>query len=184
MNKNVMLDIETMGTKDNSAIVAIGAVSFNLETGDILSSFYKKISLEDAVKYGEMDASTVVWWLEQSDEARSQITQGDRVPLEDALWEFSFWLTVQGDTENTAVWGNGVNFDNAILKKAYGAVGLDVPWKFWNDRDVRTIVDLGEKLTGVNLKATFPFDGERHNALADAKHQAKYVSAIYKSLQQ
>ncbi|MCW6595330.1 3'-5' exoribonuclease, partial [Yersinia ruckeri] len=27
-----------------------------------------------------------------------------------------------------------------------------------------------------------PFDGERHNALADALHQARYVSAIYQKL--
>jgi hypothetical protein len=182
-NLNAMLDLETMGIKDNSAIVAIGAVCFDLPTGGILDSFYRQVSLEDAVKYGEMDASTVLWWLGQSDEARKQLTQGDRVPLKDALRDFSDWFNSLGNTENATVWGNGVNFDNAILKKAYEAVGLGVPWKFWNDRDVRTIVDLGVKLTGTNLKETIPFVGERHNALADATHQAKYVSAIYRSLQ-
>lgn len=54
-------------------------------------------------------------------------------------------------------------------------------WNCFNDRDVRTIVDLG-RADGFDTKRDMPFDGERHNALADAIHQAKYVSAIYQRL--
>ena len=42
-NLNAMLDLETMGIKDNSAIVAIGAVCFDLHTGGILDSFYRQV---------------------------------------------------------------------------------------------------------------------------------------------
>jgi len=52
----------------------------------------------------------------------------------------------------------------------------------YNDRDVRTIVDLGRALLGFDPKKDMPFTGERHNALDDAIHQAKYVSAIYQAL--
>lgn len=35
---------------------------------------------------------------------------------------------------------------------------------------------------GFDLKRNMPFDGVAHNALADARHQAKYVSAIWQKL--
>ncbi|WP_227499448.1 3'-5' exonuclease, partial [Klebsiella pneumoniae] len=54
-------------------------------------------------------------------------------------------------------------------------------WEYWNDRDVRTMVELGHAINYEPQKA-IPFEGERHNALADAIHQARYVSAIWQRL--
>ena len=80
------------------------------------------------------------------------------------------------------MWGNGAGFDNVIMRSAYQATNLVEPWLHWNDRDVRTIVDLGRTLLGFDPKKELPFEGVRHSALADAKHQARYVSAIYQRL--
>ncbi|EFZ43253.1 endodeoxyribonuclease [Escherichia coli EPECa14] len=33
-----------------------------------------------------------------------------------------------------------------------------------------------------DARTTIPFEGERHNALNDARYQAKYVSAIWQKL--
>lgn len=79
------------------------------------------------------------------------------------------------------VWGNGASFDCVILRNSYSLTGQPVPWQWWNDRDVRTIVELG-KVIGFDPKRDMPFKGTRHNALDDAIHQAKYVSAIWKKL--
>jgi exodeoxyribonuclease VIII len=43
------------------------------------------------------------------------------------------------------------------------------------------MVELG-KAIGFDAKTSTPFEGERHNALADAQHQARYVSAIWQRL--
>ncbi|EMB7753700.1 TPA: 3'-5' exoribonuclease [Serratia marcescens] len=43
------------------------------------------------------------------------------------------------------------------------------------------VVNLGRRV-GFDPKRDLPFDGERHNALADAVHQAQYVSAIHQRL--
>nr|WP_240152663.1 3'-5' exoribonuclease [Erwinia amylovora] len=43
------------------------------------------------------------------------------------------------------------------------------------------MVLLGKQL-GFDSKRDMPFAGERHNALADAIHQAKYVSVIHQLL--
>ena len=40
------------------------------------------------------------------------------------------------------------------------------------------MVNLGRRV-GFDPKRDLPFDGERHNALADAVHQAQYVSLIH-----
>ncbi|EIF5001654.1 3'-5' exoribonuclease, partial [Salmonella enterica subsp. enterica serovar Typhimurium] len=54
-------------------------------------------------------------------------------------------------------------------------------WNYRNDHDVRTMVTLGRAI-GFDPKRDMPFEGDMHNALADARHQAKYVSAIWQKL--
>lgn len=80
------------------------------------------------------------------------------------------------------VWGNGATFDNVILGNAYKATRLRQPWFFANDRDVRTIVDLGRQLRGIDPKKDLELEGVAHNALDDAKFQVRYVSEIFKAL--
>ena len=43
--KHIMLDLETMSTASNAAIVAIGAVEFEPETGKLGREFYCNVSL-------------------------------------------------------------------------------------------------------------------------------------------
>ncbi|MNE76311.1 hypothetical protein D3C80_1725410 [compost metagenome] len=83
------------------------------------------------------------------------------------------------------MWGNGAGFDCTIMASAYDALrkeGFTGTWNGFQDRDVRTVVDMGRDLLGFNPKKEMPFEGVAHTALADAKHQARYVSAIYQRL--
>ena len=177
-----MLDIETLGNSSNAAIVQIAACFFDIETGDIGAEFDILVDIQDSAAYGAIDPSTIKWWFGQSEQAQKVITDGF-TQLEHALHEFKDFL--YGDEESTSkiqVWGNGSGFDNVILANAYKALKMPVPWKHWNDRDVRTIVELGRSIKNVDPKKYMPFDGTPHNALDDAKHQAKYVSEIYRAL--
>ena len=79
------------------------------------------------------------------------------------------------------LWGNGCSFDNVILRRAYALTETPFAVPFWNDRDVRTMVELG-KSVGINPRFDIPFEGDMHNALSDARHQVKYVSAIWQRL--
>lgn len=178
---HVMVDLETMGKKNNAPIVAIGAVVFDPSTGSIGESFYKVVCLESSVNWGAViDPSTVIWWLKQSSEARSAIVNDDAIPLQDALLQFREFVSdnVAGGSKKAQVWGNGASFDNSILRSSYDCIAEDYPWEYWNDRDVRTMVELGQAIS-FDPKTTIPFEGSRHNALADAIHQARYVSAIW-----
>lgn len=181
---HVMVDLETMGKKHNAPIVAIGAVVFDPATGSIGESFYKVVCLESSVNRGAViDPSTVIWWLKQSSEARSAIVNDDAIPLQDALLQFREFVSdnVAGGSKKAQVWGNGASFDNSILRSSYDCIAEDYPWEYWNDRDVRTMVELGQAIS-FDPKTTIPFEGSRHNALADAIHQARYVSAIWQRM--
>ncbi|PXM00609.1 exonuclease [Klebsiella variicola] len=181
---HVMVDLETMGKKHNAPIVAIGAVVFDPATGSIGESFYKVVCLESSVNWGAViDPSTVIWWLKQSSEARSTIVNDDAIPLLDALLQFREFVSdnVAGGSKKAQVWGNGASFDNSILRSSYDCIAEDYPWEYWNDRDVRTMVELGQAIS-FDPKTTIPFEGSRHNALADAIHQARYVSAIWQRI--
>ncbi len=181
---HVMVDLETMGKKNNAPIVAIGAVVFDPATGSIGESFYKVVCLESSVNWGAViDPSTVIWWLKQSSEARSAIVNDDTIPLQDALLQFREFVSdnVAGGSKMAQVWGNGASFDNSILRSSYDCIAEDYPWEYWNDRDVRTMVELGQAIS-FDPKTTIPFEGSRHNALADAIHQARYVSAIWQRI--
>lgn len=178
---HLMLDLETMGNGTHAPIISIGAVFFDPKTGEEGSSFCSNISLESSMRYrARPDASTILWWMEQSAEARQSLI-ADVVDLPESLMAFSDFISSNGNQKFVQVWGNGASFDCVILRSSYALTGLVAPWQWWNDRDVRTIVEMG-KVVGFDPKKDMPFEGTRHNALADAIHQAKYVSAIWQKL--
>lgn len=179
---NVMLDLETMGSGSKAAIVSIGACFFDPLTGQIGAEFEAIVDLQSAAKYGKIDAQTVIWWMNQNAEARKILSDPLACSLEDALIEFSTWISQIEDYRSRAVWGNGCTFDNVILGNAFKACQISQQWPYFGDRDVRTLVDLGRNILGIDPKKDMPFEGVVHNALDDAKHQARYVSYIYQKL--
>ncbi|MED8794906.1 3'-5' exoribonuclease [Escherichia coli] len=175
---HLMIDLETMGKNPDAPIISIGAIFFDPQTGDMGPEFSKTIDLETAG--GVIDRDTIKWWLKQSREAQSAIMT-DEIPLDDALLQLREFIDENSGEFFVHVWGNGANFDNTILRRSYERQGIPCPWRYYNDRDVRTIVELG-KAIDFDARTAIPFEGERHNALDDARYQAKYVSAIWQKL--
>ncbi|HCD7643976.1 TPA: 3'-5' exoribonuclease [Escherichia coli] len=175
---HLMIDLETMGKNPDTPIISIGAIFFDPQTGDVGPEFSKTIDLETAG--GVIDRDTIKWWLKQSREAQSAIMT-DEIPLDDALLQLREFIDENSGEFFVQVWGNGANFDNTILRRSYERQGITCPWRYYNDRDVRTIVELG-KAIDFDARTAIPFEGERHNALDDARYQAKYVSAIWQKL--
>ncbi|MED0533101.1 3'-5' exoribonuclease [Escherichia coli] len=175
---HLMINLETMGKNPDAPIISIGAIFFDPQTGDMGPEFSKTIDLETAG--GVIDRDTIKWWLKQSREAQSAIMT-DEIPLDDALLQLREFIDENSGEFFVHVWGNGANFDNTILRRSYERQGIPCPWRYYNDRDVRTIVELG-KAIDFDARTAIPFEGERHNALDDARYQAKYVSAIWQKL--
>ncbi|MDS1736621.1 3'-5' exoribonuclease domain-containing protein [Escherichia coli] len=175
---HLMIDLETMGKNPDAPINAIAGKFFDPQTGDMGPEFSKTIDLETAG--GVIDRDTIKWWLKQSREAQSAIMT-DEIPLDDALLQLREFIDENSGEFFVQVWGNGATFDNVILRRSYERQGIPCPWRYTNDRDVRTMVALG-LVMDFDARTTIPFEGERHNALHDARYQAKYVSAIWQKL--
>lgn len=181
---HLMVDMETMGNGPDAPIVSIGAVFFDPSTGNTGAEFYQVVSLESSMLFGmKPDASTIQWWLKQSSEARSAILVDEAMGLRESLELLADFIAenAANGSHTVQMWGNGCSFDNVILRRAYALTDTPFAVPFWNDRDVRTIVELG-KSVGINPRHDIPFEGDLHNALSDARHQVKYVSAIWQRL--
>ncbi|ELZ21566.1 endodeoxyribonuclease [Halosimplex carlsbadense 2-9-1] len=162
-----MVDIETLGLEPGSAILSLGAVTFS-ENG-LGDEFYRVISLESCQEAGlKIDADTLEWWLSQDDAVTGILTGGD--PLDDVLRAFHSWFPTDAE-----VWANSPSFDCEHLETAFSAVGMTEPWQFRDERDVRT-------LRSLPCAAEVEMDGDEHDALDDAKYQARIVSETLRSL--
>ncbi|EFB3302347.1 3'-5' exoribonuclease [Escherichia coli] len=175
---HLMIDLETMGKNPDAPIISLGAIFFDPQTGEMGPEFSKTIDLDTAG--GVIDRDVIKWWLKQSREAQSAILT-DEIPLDDALLQLREFIDENYCGFYVRVWGNGANFDNVILRRSYERQGIPCPWRYCNDRDVRTIVELGNSI-GFDVRMTIPFEGVPHNALDNARHQAKQVSAIWQKL--
>ena len=164
MTDRYMIDIETLGTDPGCAIVSIGVVEFSISDGPV-DGLFLSVDVESCQARGlEIDANTLAWWLGQSAAAREQLTGGD--DLEVALAELTAF--VGGADE---IWANSPAFDCAILRAAFEAVGIECPWRYYQERDYRT------------CRETLPTWPDReqesvaHNAVDDARFQAECLAA-------
>lgn len=170
MIEHCIVDLETLGIRPTSKIISIGAVIFDTDGLTIKDTFYrniKKASFENTKAFTE-DASTALWWSQQSKESKAILNE-NQVMLVDALIDLKNWLP-----SGIRVWGNGAAFDNAILSHAYAINRIPVPWAFANDRCYRTIR---------NQYKDVPYDkfeGIPHYALDDAKAEALHLIKIIK----
>ena len=165
---HIMLDLETMGTKPNAAIVSIGAVYMDFENNALGEQFYRRICLESSVLCGGVvDAQAVKWWLKQNELARREIYSAT-APLDKALNALSNFIG-----SNSKIWGDGASFDNVILRSAYESCCIEAPWKYWDDRCYRTMKNIYPDVKEQQ-------SGQVHNALDDAISQANNLLAIVK----
>ena len=170
MKNRMMLDIETLGNKPGAVIVSIGAVRFDMGHG-IVDEFAVVIDPIDAESRGlRLDAATVLWWFEQSEEARAGWLAADAVKLEYALMALHGWM-VQGG-EDMEVWCKGAAFDAPLLEAAFAVCGVPVPWQYWKVKCYRTVAKEWREVS-VGL-----LSGVAHDALDDARHQALHLLQI------
>jgi DNA polymerase III epsilon subunit-like protein len=171
----VMVDIETMSVLPNAAILTIGAVKFNrmglLPELSKCDTFYRRITIDSCINMGLTSSpDTIEWWNNQDKEIKYEAFDNpDRIVIGNALKEFAKWF--KGSTK---IWGHGDDFDCVILSNAFRVCNIDVPWKFWNTRDTRTLFDLAN----ISIR-DLPQDNA-HHALHDAYRQ---VIGVKKSLE-
>ena len=111
----IMIDLETLSTDTDAAILSIGAVKFDPFEDELtnpqMDKFYARISLENDLNLSISD-STLEWWAKQSQEAQDEaFSEENRIDIADAfdqLYKFC-WGAKQ-------VWSNGSGFDQIFLQ--------------------------------------------------------------------
>ena len=178
---HIVLDLETMGTRQDAAIIEIGMVIFNHMseeggTPNLIDQWSSAVNLESAMKHGgTTNAGTIEWWLDTDrTEARDNWMSSPKMALHVALNGVAVRIRDYSAIEPLPlIWGNGVNFDNAILKSAYERLEVKVPWSYKQDADFRTL-----KLLYKDVVPEPAFVGTPHVALDDARHEAVWLSMI------
>lgn len=172
---HVMIDLETLSTRQDAAIIQVGAVLFEpVSGGKVLNNrgFNRYVLVQDGA--GAIDHSTVAWWLQQPNartmgktlEEAAQplaIVLDDLVRFPQEARDLS-WEAIGG------VWAKPSNFDLGVLASAFARFGAAPPWEHWKTMCARTLFNLVGGQPQVDETGL-----TRHDALDDAVIQAMAV---------
>lgn len=172
------IDMETLSTEHNAALLSIGAVIHDFGTGQQVDTFYANITPESSIAAGlDVSESTKAWWAKQG-QAAQDVLSVDQRQLREVLVDFAKWLAGHG--VQYAI-GNGPRADNQWLESACKAVGMQSPIKYWGDLDMRTLTFIGTHILGLDHWHN-TFKGVKHNALHDAINEAEFCNAVFQKL--
>ena len=170
---DIMLDLETLGTRPGCVILTLGAVKFDpyslQEPGP---GIYFRVDVDEQTALGrEVQEDTLAWWISQADDIREEaLGEQDRVSLDTLYRDLNRFLVGANN-----IWAQGPLFDFAILENLYRQMGWPTPWQYWQIRDSRT-------LFGVHGDPRVKGKAGLHNALEDCVSQATAVQQIYNKL--
>ena len=88
------------------------------------------------------DEESTQWWGRQSHAAREEALGGpqdERFDPKDALTAFRRWIKSSPTSE---VWAQGPTFDIVLLENAFRRYDIEIPWKFYEVRDARTLTSI------------------------------------------
>jgi hypothetical protein len=178
---DVMIDLETMSSKKNAAVASLGAVVFDPDGEDTVSkiieekrSFYTPLNM---MRQGNrhFEASTIYWWLEQSEEARLAVRTGE-APAFNPVGQFVRFNTFLDTWSIKRAWCHGATFDHVILESLYTDCGVIYPIHYANQFCSRTVCKLS-KIPKPELPELVG-----HNALDDAIRQVIWLQQSLKYL--
>lgn len=182
MRIDVMVDIETLGNKSDSTIFQISASGFDITTGLSINSFNGIADIEQN-KTMNVTGDTLKWWLNTDADLLKKLLNKGEGSSEDLLRQFQKWLLHMVENNEVYLWGNGILFDNNLIRTQFEVLGMVYPIFFRNDRDVRTIVELAAMKTGrteKEIKADYNDPSlTAHNAMDDVYYQIALVSGCY-----
>jgi hypothetical protein len=181
---HVMLDLETLSTRTDAAIIQIAAIAFDIVTGELGPRFNAYVR-EDAVigqRVGHVDLRTVGWWMQQKFAptlGAMLSSEDDAIPLAEALGAFVEWFEENEalpPAEQICLWGHGATFDIPILQTAFevrcpGVCAGKVPWHYRAPRDTRTLFAVAPG----GMPRLPKSETQEHNAEYDCEYQIAQV---------
>jgi hypothetical protein len=177
MKNHIMLDLETLGVHNDSVILSIAAIQFDINTGDLGKQFYKTITIESSLHAKrKIEADTLLWWLQQGADIRSEALKGEH-RLSDVLMDFILYFHDVQDScdhqEAVCIWGNSASFDCGMLASSFEANGMEKPWSHRYERCYRTLIGsfptIGKDIPRVSA----------HDPRADCEYQIERLCKVW-----
>ena len=170
---DVMLDIETLSTTNNSVVLSLGAVKFNPFTlQDPYEDLELRITIDDQSEMGrDISEATLEWWGKQPADVQEAAfgTEG-RISAVDACHALNKFLVGANK-----IWCQGPHFDICILESLFKDCKVSTNWKYFNIMDSRTAFT-------IHGDSREKGRGSLHNATEDSREQAKAVQKMFKQL--
>lgn len=173
---DIMIDIETLSTESNAAVIAIGMCKFDAE------NIYAKhsILIDPQLTPGHRCPDTLEFWAQQDPVVFAAMMAGTTTPW-NAMIEFQETIADWRDPD-TLFWANSPSFDFTILRTLNKALfsKREFAFMFWKEMDFRTLKHLADFKDIGFMEA---YEGhEPHDCVSDAVCQAKAVQIIISRL--
>lgn len=178
MQKDIVVDLETLGATPDAVVLQVAALTFEqAKGGAIFDDFGDPFNMyvDPGLQAGrKINGGTVAWWLAQSAEARGMIAAGihEAGSLGTVLARFVAWVALQRPFER--VWCRGQDFDLGILRHALDESGLQLPWRYDAGRDTRTLYE-----ATFSEGRTTMGSGIAHDALSDCITEARMIQDAF-----
>ena len=176
---HVMIDIETLSTRMDAAVVSVGMCIFE-PTVQIICGATEWATLPE--REAHTDFETVRWWTQQTDSARNaafSIAESGRYTLPEMFNNMDDIIGVNtGRASNECYfWGMPAQFDLGILEYWCKHYGIPTPWHYRKVMCARTLFNLAKIESKDRVQPLIA-----HRAADDARAQAETVMLAMKKL--
>lgn len=180
----VMFDIESLDLGPRPVITQVAMLGYDLQEDELMENrhvqYYPIEPQQRLLPARTISASTIAWWMNQSDDAREKFRYSTETEFEDLAARLRNLLTVFNQLTdygkaNYEVVAKGPQFDIVAIETLLVECGLTVPWAYDRVVDLRTML----KRAGINPKnVAKPAGCIPHVAFWDARWQiSQYLAA-------
>jgi hypothetical protein len=172
MKTYVQIDLETLSLNpSNCVVMTAAAVAYNYEKR-VFHCAKWALDVDEQMRKGrQIESAALVWWFQQSEEARKEqcaIAHGIGIDqFEDELYDFWSVITNEYGVEADDIYpmSNAASFDIAILD----GMLENRPWLYRNVMCWRTLGTAYKEIVDWDLRLAYVTP---HTAISDAKWQA------------
>jgi hypothetical protein len=144
----MMFDLETLDTTPSAVILSVGAVLWNTELTDTghlhwhpIDRFLRVVNIQEQLDVGRtVSQSTLLWWQRQDENARAEAFAPVRRSCAEVMKDLMFF-TSRWDRGINSFWASPTTFDFPIYDSFARQMGGEVPWRYNQLYDVRTVVN-------------------------------------------
>lgn len=149
---DITFDLETAALCPTAAPLSIGAVVWDrngettpfLDTREFVTEFFTNIDMTSCFVEGlSIDTQTQEWWQKQSEQAKRALLAEPKSALKETTLAFFAWIEEvckAVDAESVCLWSQGSDFDIAILRNICYVLDIDIPFRYTNFRDHRSVM--------------------------------------------